>query len=384
MTVPQVSLVMSVFNGQPYLGAAVDSILAQTWRDFEFIVIDDGSTDDSGSLLRRYAESDARVVIITNERNLGLTPSLNLGLRRARGAYMARQDADDLSSPERLACQVAFLDAHPTVGVVGTLSQVIDAEGQVVEGTNYHSALIGNLELKEQLLHDNPICHGSVLMRRELVIAVGGYDETIETTQDYDLWLRLAEVTEFANLEAVLYYYRVHPGSVGRTRYARQTYDKARVLARSLRRRQAKPPPERLAVAAHHYLVSAQMAYQQGNIAMAARAMTAALELSPTLFGRADLRDELDAVFTPNQPLAVGRHFTSAVFAGLRSDAALARLERRLMARLYMREVFDGHSKGDLDRVRQSCWPALRHDPRWLLNRGVVRIVLKAFLTPSG
>jgi glycosyltransferase involved in cell wall biosynthesis len=382
MTMPKVSLVMSVYNGQRYLRLAVKSILAQTWGDFEFIIINDGSTDDSGALLRTYAAQDARVRLIDNARNLGLTRSLNLGLERARGEYFGRQDADDISAPERLARQVAFMDAHPEIGVAGTLSEVIDGDGRPLVGASYHSALTTNADLQERLLRNNPICHGSVLMRRNLAVAAGGYDESVGPTEDYDLWLRLAEVTQLANVEPVLYYYRVHPESIGRTRYAEQVFDGARVLERALRRRGEPVPVERLAVVAEHDLASAQAAYAAGDFALAARALSSALRLSPTLFGVDSLRGALEAVYTPNQPLAAGQQFTRQVFAALPRVPTLTRLEARLLARLYMREVFEGHGQADHARVRRNWWTGLRHDPRWLLHRGVLTIGLRAFLRP--
>jgi glycosyltransferase involved in cell wall biosynthesis len=371
---------MSVYNGQRYLRPAVDSVLAQSWRDFEFIIINDGSTDDSGEILRAYAQQDTRIVLIDQERNQGLSRALNAGWQRARGVYVGRQDADDISAPERLQRQVAFLEAHPEIGVAGTLSQVIDAEGQPVASVNYHSGLTDNAALQAQLLVDNPICHGSVLMRRSLLAAAGGYSEHVGPTEDYDLWLRLAETTQLANVTPVLYYYRVHPASVGRTRYAQQCFDKARVLEQALRRRFDSVPPERLAVVVHHDLVSAQTAFAAGEFDLAQRALIAALQTAPDLFGSDALRADLEAVFTPNQPLAAGRQFTQAVFAVLPRTPAFARHRARLLARLHMREVFEGHRRGDHSRVRRNWWPGLRHDPRWLLNPGVVSIVIRAWL----
>jgi glycosyltransferase involved in cell wall biosynthesis len=361
---------------------AVDSLLAQTWGDFELIVVDDASNDRTAEILRAYASQDARVVIVTNPENLGLTRSLNVGVARARGEYVARQDADDISAPERLAQQVAFLDRHPEVGVLGTLSQVIDPAGNVVPNT-FRGTLATNADLQAGLLQDNVFCHGSVIMRRDLLVAAGGYDEAIKVTEDYDLWLRLAEVTQLANLETALYFYRIHPESIGRKHGAHQLTEKAKALERALRRRYGEPPDERLAVVAQHHLSAAQAAYAHGDFALARAAAAAALRLSPTLFGSAELAQALNEVYHSGQPLAAGIQFTQALFDDLPPTPDLDRLQARLQARLYMREVFNGHQQRDGRRVRRNWWPGVQRDPRWLLNRGVVSIVIQSYLKPA-
>ncbi len=130
--VPRVSVLMSVYNGERFLRDSVESILGQTFTDFEFLILDDGSTDSTCEILEEYANKDARIVLVRNDRNLGLTRSLNKGLRLVRGEYLARQDADDISLPKRLEMQVKFLDAHPEVGVVGSALEIIDENGNTI------------------------------------------------------------------------------------------------------------------------------------------------------------------------------------------------------------------------------------------------------------
>ena len=177
MTAPKVSVVMSVYNGERYLREAVESILNQTFIDFEFVIIDDGSTDDTLGILERY--TDPRIRLVKNGRNIGLTESLNRGIRLARGKYVARQDADDISLPERLSSQLLFLDKHRGIGLVGTSFDIIDSSGRLCEQVILPT---DNETLQELLWVRNCFCHGSVMMRKEYLDALG------------ELWQRSVEL----------------------------------------------------------------------------------------------------------------------------------------------------------------------------------------------
>lgn len=208
---PKVSVIMSVYNGSRYLSQSLESILNQTFTDFEFIIVDDGSTDNTWEILTEYAARDSRIILIRNEKNIGLTKSLNKGLARAQGEYIARQDADDFSLPDRFEHQVRFLDTHSEVGVLGTAFYIIDEDGNV-SGTvtpPQESALLHWL-----LLFCNPIPHPTVMARRKLICAVNGYNPEFVTAQDYDLWARLSDITRFAILPIPLVCYRRHTKSI--------------------------------------------------------------------------------------------------------------------------------------------------------------------------
>lgn len=209
---PQVTVLMSVYNSEPFLAEAVESILGQTYQDFEFVIIDDGSEDGSREIIERYAARDSRIVVLANETNIGLTRSLNRGLEAARGRYLARQDADDVSLPHRLATQVEYLDSHPATGLLGTGYQIIDARGRILgvqRATRGHEALKAELIVK-----NNALLHTSVMTRAELVRAVGGYNENFTYAQDYDLWWRMARITELDNCSDVLLKWRESEGSI--------------------------------------------------------------------------------------------------------------------------------------------------------------------------
>lgn len=207
---PQVSVLMSVYNGEKFLGQAIDSILGQTFTDFEFIIINDGSIDRTGEILQNYQMRDHRIRIYTQQ-NSGLIASLNRGCKLARGVYIARMDADDVSLPQRLARQVSFLECHPQVGVVGTGVQIIDNRGNPLY--IYHFPTSPNL-LKWALALFNPISHPTVMMKRSLVQQVGGYHPDMLIAEDYDLWWRLSKITQLANIPETLLYLRWHSENV--------------------------------------------------------------------------------------------------------------------------------------------------------------------------
>lgn len=218
---PRVSVAMSVYNNEAVVGQAIDSVLAQSFGDFEFLIVDDGSIDGSPAILDAYARRDPRVRVF-HEPNRGLIASLNLLAARARGDLVARMDGDDVALPERFARQVAFFDAHPECGVLGTNTHEIDEAGAVTECTDFHpfehAAILAALE------RASPFCHSSVMMRRDVLIASGGYRAAYRHCEDYDLWLRLALRTRLANLPDRLLLYRRSPGQVSnRHALAQQT-----------------------------------------------------------------------------------------------------------------------------------------------------------------
>ena len=199
---PQLSVVMSVYNGQDYLDEAVQSILAQTFKDFEFIIIDDGSTDTSLQKLKAY--KDPRIKIISQE-NKGLVASLNHGITIAKGTYIARQDADDISDKTRFSKQLGFMLAHPTIVLIGSSMNVMNMKSRV---THKHAVLLEDAELKTELLVRSPFAHGSTLFIKEAAKQAGLYRQESWPAEDYDLWLRMSQSGKFANLDEFLYTYR--------------------------------------------------------------------------------------------------------------------------------------------------------------------------------
>jgi len=232
MSEPRVSVVMAAHNAEATVGAAVESILAQTFGDFEFIVVDDGSSDGTWAVLHDF--HDVRLRRVRNAANRGLAAALNRGIAAARGGYVARMDADDVCHPERLARQAAFLDEHPDIGLLGTAFEILDERGARL-GERVRAS--DDETLQAQLLRWNPFCHGSVMVRRGLLRRVGGYDERFHCAQDTDLWLRLAEVCRVATLGRVLYAWRRRAGSVSVAHRGRQVEQAGRARRLAWERR---------------------------------------------------------------------------------------------------------------------------------------------------
>ncbi len=202
---------MSVWNSENFVQQSIESILSQTFKDFEFIIIDDCSTDNTLSAIRAFAKKDKRIKLIRNTKNIGLTKSLNKALALSKGEYIARQDADDYSHPQRLSIQNDFLDTHKNISLVGTSATIIDDKGlslctrQVITGSN---------NIKQVLQKENCLFHGSILFRKSDVQEIGNYREFLTYGQDYDLYLRLCEKKNIDNINTPLYFWRLSPQGI--------------------------------------------------------------------------------------------------------------------------------------------------------------------------
>lgn len=225
---PSVSWVVPVFNQARYLADSLESLLAQSFQDFEIVVVDDGSTDQSAAIVRSYG--DERIVLLQNPGNLGVGSSLNRGVRAARGKYIARMDGDDLSTPDRAALQVSFMEDNPAIAVCGSHVETFGAESHVVRRP------LGSAAIKCFLLAGPPFSHPSVMLRRSVLERHSlYYDEEIGAAQDYELWFRLLQVAPGGNVDAVLLRHRLHEGQVSAERRAEQEANTARVRGDVLR-----------------------------------------------------------------------------------------------------------------------------------------------------
>lgn len=209
---PRVTVLSSLYRDAPFVRQAIESVLAQTFTDFEYLIINDAAVDDSRALAASY--DDPRIRIVDNETNLGLTKSLNRGLALARGELIARFDSNDICFPERLATQVAFLDAHPDVAAVGIQSTVIDVAGRRLRRAETRRPTT-EAGLRWYCLFDTPLIHPGAMFRRAVVWdELGGYDEAFRVGQDAELWLRVSRRHKLANLDQRLMALRVDPRSI--------------------------------------------------------------------------------------------------------------------------------------------------------------------------
>ena len=202
---PKISIVMAAFNEEQDIGRALESILAQTFIDWELIVIDDGSTDGTADVVRRYAEKDSRIKLVCNESNLELSASLNKGIGLAQADLIARADADDINLPERLSIQYEYMQANREIDVVGTAAYLLDEAGDKVNTGSYP---LTHAELKKLPFLKNHFWHPSVMIRRRFFDTAGLYDPHYARGQDKELWLRgLSVGCCYANLPEPLIEY---------------------------------------------------------------------------------------------------------------------------------------------------------------------------------
>lgn len=205
---PVVSVLMSVYNGESYLIQSIDSILNQSICNFEFIIIDDGSKDSSWEILTKASDRDSRIRLLRNESNLGLSKSLNRGMALAKGAYIARQDADDVSHPGRLARQLGLFETTPGLILAGSAYWVIDGEGQIIRIDRLPA---DDTSIRWHMLFHNGFAHSSVMIRADILTAHGlSYNEVCRYAQDYELWSRLLDYGAVANCVEPLICYRLH------------------------------------------------------------------------------------------------------------------------------------------------------------------------------
>jgi glycosyltransferase involved in cell wall biosynthesis len=281
---PAVSVLLPVYNGIRHLHAALDSILNQTLRDFEFIIIDDGSTDGSAEVLREYAQAESRIRLVSRP-NKGLTVTLNEGVAMANAQLLARMDADDIAMPERLEKQVAYLREHSDCVLVGSAVLVIDPDGLPI-------CQMCSEQTHEEIDHAHlnrgwPMVHPVVMMRTAAIRRIGGYRDQYDTLEDLDLFLRLAEIGKLANLPHVLLKYRQHFSSVTHRRYELQMQIRQAIFDETYARRAVAAPPPMVTTNAgprHRYQQHRSWAWaalKAGNVGTARKHALATIRKAP-------------------------------------------------------------------------------------------------------
>ncbi len=208
---PAISVLLSVYNSEKYVAIAIESILNQTFADFELIIVDDRSTDSSWDIVQRYAKQDKRIIVFRNEVNLGGCNTLIKGLEFCTGKYYARLDNDDWSYPDRLEKQFNFLEAHSDVGIVGGTMEIINKNGDVIGKREYN---LSDSEIRKKIFRYSPFSHPLVMIRKSILDKVGGYDPEYAPADDYEMYFRIGRESKFANLADVILQYRMTPGSI--------------------------------------------------------------------------------------------------------------------------------------------------------------------------
>ncbi len=213
---PKVSIIIATFNREAFIAEAIESVLKQSFVDWEMIIIDDASTDKTRSVVDKYTESDLRIKYYKNPSNLGISKSRNKGLSLARGKYIATLDSDDVWLDDaKLKKQVDFLDINKDYALIGGGIMYIDKDSRPLRKMLYpiYDSIIRNI-----MLQYNPFPHSTVLMRKVVIDQVGQYDESMKTCEDYDLWMRIGMKHKFTNIPMILSGYRVHGGNISRSK----------------------------------------------------------------------------------------------------------------------------------------------------------------------
>lgn len=232
---PEISVILPVYNSESYLTEAIASILNQTFTDFEFLIGDDGSSDRSVEIIQHFAQQDSRIQLIQNPKNLGGSATRNRLQAIATGQFIAVMDADDVAMPNRFQEQYDFLHQHPDIVCVGGSYALIDEAGRFLTVLSLPE---NDADIQQSALAGHgSICHPCALIRREAMTAVGGYDETLKSALDLDLWLRLGEIGTLANLPSVVLHYRLHGNSISETRSQEQRQNARIACERAWQRR---------------------------------------------------------------------------------------------------------------------------------------------------
>lgn len=247
----KITVITAVYNGEAYLEKSVKSILAQTYKDMEYIIVNDASNDGSKAILDKIKDRRVRVMHFTQ--NKGAAFALNLAVQHAKGDWIAVHDADDISLPQRLQTQSDYVKTHPDLVAVGSFVQSIsgrkplpDRHLRNVDG--FYNSCVTRDELRDVRYERCPLCHGSVLYSKAAFRKAGGYNTSYKVAYDYDLWMRMFEIGDIDKIETVLYQYRVHPASLSHSNWEIMLNEKLRSSVASIRRQFASKPKPRFLV----------------------------------------------------------------------------------------------------------------------------------------
>ncbi len=208
---PTISAIMPVYNSEIYIEGTIKSILNQTYKDFEFIIIDDGSSDNTQKIIEKLAKKDKRIIFLQNKKNSGISYTRNKGIKKAKGEYIATIDADDWVYPERFEKQINFLKQNTKIGVLGSSFDVCDKNLNIQKTREYKHT---DAELRKTIFKYSPFCHACTMFRKDGLEQAGGYNENLKVAVDYDIYFRVGRFYKFANLEESLVKVRFHGNSI--------------------------------------------------------------------------------------------------------------------------------------------------------------------------
>jgi glycosyltransferase involved in cell wall biosynthesis len=384
---PLVSIIMPAYNEEDFVEEAVESILRQTYQNFIFIIIDDGSTDKTHTILEKFADLDKRIILYQNPKNIGYTNSLNYGLSLTNSKYIARQDADDISVSNRIEKQISFLEANPTVGLIGSSMEIISSSGKPIIT---HSLPISNEEIHQKILQENCFAHGSVIFRKECIDQVGEYDTRFEPAEDYDLWLRISEHFEVANLPDILYQYRINQSSISIQKAALQIRNSILAQNASIVRRGISPfesinnqeSNQKLIITKTIDLQIYQLYlfFLSGNFHKINFSIVIPHDPEYLEYLFMKVTSYASTVSQTTKSFQNGIWFIDAVSKILTPKNKPSFQKRHMKAKYAINEAFDSHRQNKPSLTIRNVTYALIHNPSWIKNRGVLSIIFDALV----
>ena len=388
MTAPLLSVVMCAYNEEKYIKKAIESILNQSFRDFELIIIDDLSSDQTRNIIEEF--TDERIVVLTNDENMGPYRSANKGIAIARGEFIARHDADDMSMPDRFRLQLDILLNHPAIGLVSTDFHYIDESDRIIDSVTVPE---GHDILFARLTTGNVFSQGALMFRKEIFYQLGGYRDELPVSQDYDMWLRFSEVTQLENIPQKCYLMRFHGNSISRNKRALQLSCKDFAWDQALKRRSGEPelplPTDILqAYPPGQYLLfldargMTYLYYASGNNHRAEESLRNALNIQPD----AGLLDQSWIDWAKGRAILLadlrkssqeGANFLNW-FLKRYLDPHEKLIIQKNLADFHIQQAFEGHYKGDRKQVLRNVVRAALNDAHSLENRGLWSIFFKS------
>lgn len=389
MNAPKVSVIIPTYNRKDYVQEAINSVLAQTYQDFELIVVDDGSEDGTGEALKRFG-SQIRYVY---QENQGESAARNRGIRVASGRLVAFLDSDDLWLPHKLERQVAYLDAHPDVALVCSSVLPIDSNGQILdrETEGKYQLPEGKVSF-ETVFWNCPVNASTVLAKREALVQAGLFDMTMRWGEDWDMWARLALRALIAFIPEPLAYCRVHAGNMGAF-LINQSEAVDRWLSGVLRSKEkiyrcwpanmGDVKKVRSRVTADHLARAAVLDFVHGRSERGAKRMRKVVALDPDHWTDAARLGGLVFEYAMAVAHQAGQQsaleFLDNVFEHIPPDmTGVAQAKRRALARLHVELAFLSHSLGERQKTWLHAIQGLWYDPSWLRNRGLLSIAVQA------
>ena len=388
---PRVSVVIPTHNTANYIVQAVESVLNQTCRDFEVIVVDDGSSDNTHDVLTPYQDHIQYVWQENQERAV----ARNHGLKLAQGELIAFLDADDVWMPDKLSRQVALLDEHPDAVLATVIARNIGPDGRRIKfwGSAYIAGEPeGPVEVQRhgpEILFGSPLIPSAVMVRREALDRVGLFDTRAVPNEDWEMWIRLSGLGSFVYLSEVLCQYRTY-GTPQELR--RRTSDHIVATIAYVIEKSSASDPERFPAVlrdqalANVYAYSALASYEMSDVARGHKMLERAIRLEPQLAQRERitwlLEDHARRILQDTGEEIRAVEFLTTIIGHLPSEIQSPRRGvRGVMGRVYMGDSFRAHSKGDRDTARKAWWPGVRYDPAWLLNWGVLSMVVRTLVS---